>query len=219
MHLLDRLRTLDQDLFCYLNDGPLKSALLEIYLDEADAHSDIMEFELDTSLLLKHNASASTTITLRLECDEFLYQTTLDPNELDVEQSNELLELLDLHWPNQSTTKTSPSENIIRKKHGENLLNIAQASKSLGLSQRQIKTMIPCSEIRIVENDSSKSIEGYYWDTRLVQRFILMRENQQQGCRYSDDDINYIAANCCEDDVKWARDTIANYLKQCIIST
>ncbi len=216
MHLLDKLHTLEYDVFCYLNDGPLKSALLESYLDEADAHSDIMEFDLDASVLIKDSANTATaTITLRLECDEFLYQTNVCATELDAEQSDELLELLDLHSPKQMTTKTSPSKNIIRKKQGDNLLNIGQASKALGLSQRQLKVIIPCSEIRIVDNDSSKSIEDYYWDTQLVQRFILLREQQQQGCRYSDADITYIAENCCEEDVKWARDTIATYLKQC----
>lgn len=220
MHLLDKLNTLDHELFCFLKDGPLKSALLESYLDEADANSDIMEFDVDASLLIKDSANGSTaTITLRLECDEFLYQTTLCPSELDSEQSVELRELLDLHCPKQITTKTSPSKNIIRKKQSENLLNIAQASKALGLSQHQIKRIIPCSEIRIADKDSSKSIEGYYWDIQLIHRFNLLRDQQQQGCRYSDDDINYIAENCCEQDVKWARDTIATYLKQCVIAT
>lgn len=217
MYLLDRLRTLDQELFCYLNDGPLKDALLERYLDEAGCHSDIMEFDLDASLLIKVSSKTPTPITLRLECSEFFYQTTLTPTELDAEQSNELRQLLDLHWPDESVATTAPSKNIIRKKQGDNLLNIGQASKALCLSQRQIKAMIPCSEIRIVDNDSSKSIEGYYWDTQLVERFVLLREQQQQGCRYTAEDINYIAENCCEQDVKWARDTIANYLKYCII--
>lgn len=215
--LLDRLHRLECDVFCYLNDGPLKNALLEKYLDEADAHSDIMEFNLDASLSIKHSTDTlAETITLRLECDEFLYQTTLCETKLDADQSDELLELLDLHCPKQAATETSPNKNIIRKKQGDNLLNIGQASKALGLSQRQIKVMIPCSEIRIVKNDLSKTIEGYYWDTQLIQRFILLREQQQQGCRYSDDDINYIAENCCDDDVKWACDTIATFLKQCI---
>lgn len=218
MHLLDRLRTLDRDVFCYLNDGPLKNALLESYLDEADAHSDIMEFDLDASLLIKDSANAST-ITLRLECDELLYQKTLSPADLDGEQNTELLELLSIHYPTQKPTNTSPSRNIIRKKQGDKLLNIAQASKALSLSQRQIKTMIPCSEIRIVDKNSCKSIEEYYWDTLLIQRFILLREKQQQRCRYSDDDINYIAKNCCEGDVKWARDTIATYLNQCTFTS
>ncbi|OQY22424.1 MAG: hypothetical protein B6I37_07275 [Desulfobacteraceae bacterium 4572_35.2] len=216
MHLLNRLSTLEQQLFCYLDDGPLKSILLERYLDEADAHDDIMELDLDASLLIKNSVNGSTaTIMLRLEYDEFLYQTTLCPTALDTEQSAELLALLNLHGPKQTTTKTSSNKNIIRKKQGENLLNVAQASKALGLSQRQIKRIIPCSEIRIVDNYTSKSIEDYYWDTQLIQRFSRLRQQQQQGCRYSDDDINYVAKKCCEEDVKWARDTIAIFLRQC----
>lgn len=221
MHRLKKLNTLECDLFCYLNDGPLKDAVLDNYLDEADAHSDIMEFNFDASLVIKGNAesAAAASITLRLECDEFLYQKSLRLTELDADQRDELLELVTLHGPTQTTPQTSPRKNILRKKQGDNLLNIAQASKALGLSQRQLKTLIPCSEIRISDSDSGKKIEDYYWDIVLIQRLIQLHELQQQGCCYSAEEVSYIAETCCEGDVKWARDTIAIYLKQCASPT
>lgn len=214
--ILQRINELNCDVFCYLHDGPLKSLLLERYLDEPDSLSDMMEFDFDASLQIKKTSETSTDeIILRLEFNDFLYQTALNAATLTVDQYDELRMIIQLHCPDQATRSCAPSKNIVRKKHGNNLLNIAQAAQAIGVSQRKIKEIIPCSEMRIVDNGPTKSIEGYYWDQRLIQRLSLLNKQQQQGIRYTNDDINFIAENCCEGDIKWAQDTIATYLKHC----
>lgn len=214
--ILQQLIEINCGVFCYLDDGPLKSTLLERYLDEPDSICDMMEFDFDASLQIKKASNSPTfEVTLRLELDDFLYQISLELEKLTVDQCHELNEIIQKNYPDQSVLCPTPSKNIVRKKHGTNLLNIAQSSQALGLSQRTMKEIIPCSEIRIVDNGSNKSIEGYYWHQILIQRFNLLKKQHQHGTCYSKGDIKFIAENCCEGDIKWAQDIIATYLKHC----
>jgi len=213
---LQQLNELNCHLFCFLEDGPLKSALLERYLDEPDSISDMIDFDFDASLLIDNeNGTSLVEITLRLEFDDFSYHTTLNTATLTADERQELLMIIQQHYPDQSVRSTMPSKSIVRKKHDDNLLNTAQAARATGLSQRKVKEIIPCSDTRIVDNGTKKTIEEYYWHQSLIQRFTLLNAQHQQGVRYTEDDITFIAENCCEGDIKWARDTIATYLKQC----
>lgn len=43
--LLKIIDNLPSELFCHLEEGPLKNRLVASYLDEVDAHTDILEFD------------------------------------------------------------------------------------------------------------------------------------------------------------------------------
>lgn len=215
MNPLSLLNKLDRDIFIHLNDGPLKNAAIDAYLDEPDALIDIMEFHLEGSIIIETTSKSLPTVKIRLEASDFMHQTILDLALLTADQKQELLELVQIQIPQQVATNVAPAKNILRKKLATNLYDIGQASIELGLPQRELKTIIPCSEIRIVEKDAVKTIEDYYWDIQLIQRFKLLHEQQQNGVRYTKDDIEFIAENCCDGDIKWAQDTIAIYLRQC----
>ncbi|MCD6525559.1 MAG: hypothetical protein J7K75_01030 [Desulfuromonas sp.] len=214
LKLVPMIDALSGEVFLYLNDGPLKDKLVESYLETEEAHGDILEFEFDASLRIIPAAdSAAATIEGRLELDDFLYQTSFTVAELDADETTDLLEQLQPHCPAPSSEQDQPRKNILRKKQGNNLLNIGSASITLGLSQRALKTLIPCSEMRIVEEGGDKSIEGYYWNKGLIARFEALAAQHRQGQRYTDDDAAFVAEQCCDGDMKWARDIIAGFLQ------
>lgn len=211
MQMIDALQG---EVFFYLNDGPLKNKLVERYLEEEDAHGDILEFEFDASLrIIPAENTTAATIEGRLEMEDFLYQTSFTVADLDADESTDLLEQLQPHCPPPRSEQDKPSKNILRKKQGNDLLNIGGASTALSLSQRALKALIPCSEMRIVEKDGDKSIEGYYWNKELIAKLEALSAQHQQSQRYTDDDAAFVAKQCCDGDIKWARDIIAVFLQ------
>jgi hypothetical protein len=212
--LIDTINSLPGELFFFITDGPLKNKLIETYLEE-DAHTDILEFELDASLRIKPTGSAGVPlIEGRLEADEFEYQTTFSVETLAGEEIVALLEYLNTQTPSPHQQAALLDKKILRKKSGSGLLNTVAAASILGLSHQSLKTLIPCSAIRVEEKDGNKTIEEYYWEKELIDRFVSLRVEQQEGRRPSHKDVTFIAEHCCEGDQQWARDCIADFLSE-----
>ncbi|OEU60768.1 MAG: hypothetical protein BA870_12365 [Desulfuromonadales bacterium C00003094] len=110
--------------------------------------------------------------------------------------------------------KALPGRSILRKKNGSGLLGISAAANALGLSQQNLKALIPCSEIRIAEQNGDKVIEEYYWEKDLVGKFASLGVAQKAGREANREDVNYIAEWCCDGDRSWAKDLISEFLKQ-----
>ena len=212
LKLLDRLQG---ELFLYLEDGQLKSRLVESYMENEDALVEFLEFDHNASLRIKpKHESTPPVFYCRLETSDFNYQVLLSAEDFT---SAEIAELITLLLPFcQINPKQEPtlSRKIIRKKKGSNLLGIAAAAKALGLSHRLLKALIPCSETRIVEKDGAKRIEEYYWDKELIDRFEMLWVKQQEGRGYNREDLTIIATACCDGDQRWARDCIVGFLNQ-----
>lgn len=205
------IKGLTCEVFFFLGDGPLKDKLIEKYMQRKDAYEDILELELDASVRIRHAEGAKTTaIECLLEAGDFQYRALLGVGDLDEDECAELMEYLRARLPVSATTEARPGKNILRKKKGPGLLGIAEASKALGLSQRSLKSLIPCSEIRIVEEGDEKAIKDYYWERELVERFVALKDKQRPGS----EDLAFIARCCCEGDLRWARELVAGFLKQ-----
>lgn len=209
------LNGLQGELFFYVEDGALKNKLIETYMNQEDAHADILEFELNASVRIRREEdTAPPAFECRLETADFQYQTIFAVRDFDDDEVTELIDHLKLHCSVPSKKESGSAKNIIRKKKGRGLLNISEAAKALSLSQRSLKTLIPCSEVRIEEEGGDKSIEEYYWDNELIARFETLWEKQQEGRGYTSEDVEYIAECCCDGDRRWARDCITGYLDQ-----
>lgn len=213
--LTDIVNNLQNEQFFYLEDGALKDKLIENYLDEEDAHADILEFEHNASLRLRQSEGGPTPIfDCRLETNGFHYQVIWGISDFTDDEATELIDLLRPHCPTAHAHKSGSGKNIIRKKKGDQLLGIAAAAKALELSHRSLKTLIPCSETRIVTEAGNSSIKEYYWDKKLIDRFKTLWLKHQEGCGYNSDDLAYIAESCCAGDYTWARDCIIDFLNK-----
>ncbi|WP_156826978.1 hypothetical protein [Geopsychrobacter electrodiphilus] len=213
--LLKMLKNLQTDQFFYIETGPLKSRLIDTYLAEADAHDEILDFEHSVTLRIKRTQGlAISEFVLRLEAGDFEYQRVLAVQDFTADEIGELLDHLRPLCLPLAPPATGLSRTIVRKKPGQALLNISTTAKILGLTPRQLKSLIPCSETRIVEEDGVKSIKEYYWDRGLVSRFEALWIKQQAGRGYNNEDLCFIAENCCDGDRRWAHDCISGFLNQ-----
>ncbi len=218
--LLEMIGGLQGEVFFFVEDGPLKNKLVERYMDEEGAHADILEFDLDSSIRIRWGeGSAAPVFECRLEAGDFEYQSLFSVGDFEADEITELIDRLRPHCPNTIKKEAGPGRNILRKKKGGGFLNISEASKALGLSHSSLKALIPCSEIRIVEEGGDKTIEQYYWTKDLIGRFESLWEKQKEGRGHNSEDVTFIAECCCDGDLPWARDTIAGFLQQRAKST
>lgn len=213
--LLKMLENLQDERFFHLETGPLKSRLIDSYMSEADAHAEILDFEHSATLRTGRLEDSTTPeVVLHLEAGDFAYQIGFPVGDFAEDEISELLEhLRPLSLP-PARPATGLSRPILRKKPGHELLNISATAKTLGLSPRQLKSLIPCNETRIVEEDGKKIIKEYFWDKGLVGRFETLGMKQQAGRGYNSEDLTFIAENCCDGDRRWAHDCISGFLKQ-----
>jgi len=212
MAMLDRLQG---EVFFFVEDGPLKHMLIERYLEEEESQGDILDFELDASLRIQQKEGTATwEIKGRLEAGDFLYQTLLAIGDFADDEIGELVEQLKTLCPTPAKPKAQPGRNILRKKNGSGLLGISAAANALGLSQRDLKALIPCSEIRVGEQDGDKVIKEYYWEKDLIGRFASVGAAHKEGREANREDVTCIAEWCCDGDRQWARDLISEFLKQ-----
>ncbi len=213
--LVEMINGLKGEVCFFAEDGPLKNKVIERYLEEEDAHADILDFELDASVCIKQGGgTVAPAFECRLEAGDFLYQTFFSLGDFNADEITELIVRLSPHCPGTLKREATPDRNILRKKKGSGLLNISVAAKALGLSHRALKALIPCSEIRIAEKGDEKTIEEYYWDKDLIDRFETLWVKQQEKRGYSGEDLTFIAEDCCDGDRQWARDIIAGFLQQ-----
>ena len=211
--LLTMLDALQGEPFFYLEDGPLKNRLVESYMEEEDVHAELPDFEHNASLRINQGAGAARVrFICRLETGDFSYQTLFSAEDFGGDEIAELLELLRPLCALTGEQKTASGRSIIRKSKDPGLLGISAAATLLCLSPRQLKSLIPCSETRIVTEGGARHIEEYYWDKELIDRFAGLWQRQQEGRGYNDEDLAFIAAGCCDGDRHWARDCIVGFL-------
>ncbi len=212
--LFEMIGGLQGESYFFVEDGPLKDKLIERYLDTADAHADIHEFSHDASLRIRREeGTAAPSVEGRLEAGDFQYQTRFSMEDFSADEISALIEQLKPLCPTRKH-EARPSRNIIRKKKGGGLLNLSEASKALGLSPRTLKSLIPCSDIRVREDGDNRTIEEYYWEMNLVRRFVGLWEKHKAAHEADREDVTLIAERCCDGDRQWARDIIAGFLKQ-----
>lgn len=213
--LTEILNNLHGEQSFYLEDGTLKDKLIANYMDEEDAHAEILECEHNTSLRIRQSEGTPTPLfDCRLEASDFQYQVIWGITDFTADEATELIDRLRPYAPITPRQKSSPAKNIVRKKKGDQLLGIAAAATALELSHRSLKTLIPCSETRIVTEAGNTAIKEYYWEKALIERFKNLWLKQQTGRGYNSDDLTHVAESCCAGDRQWARDCISDFLNQ-----
>ena len=78
------------------------------------------------------------------------------------------------------------------------------ASARLKVSPQWLKSVIPCTDYTYEEIDGKKYIREYYWSKELIERLFKIK-----CTKTTPEDLQYVAEECCEGDVEWARDLIA----------
>lgn len=78
------------------------------------------------------------------------------------------------------------------------------ASARLKVSPQWLKSVVPCTDYSYDEIDGKKIIRDYYWSKELIERLFKIKSSKT-----TPDDLQYVAKECCEGDLEWAKDLIA----------
>ncbi|GFO69760.1 hypothetical protein GMLC_33390 [Geomonas limicola] len=78
------------------------------------------------------------------------------------------------------------------------------AAARLKVSPQWLKSVVPCTEYTYEEIEGKKYIRDYYWSKELIERLFRIKSSKT-----TPEDLQYVAAECCEGDQEWARDLIA----------
>jgi len=67
-----------------------------------------------------------------------------------------------------------------------------------------LKSVVPCTDYSYDEIDGKKYIRDYFWSKELIENLFRIK-----GTKTTPEDLQYVAKECCEGDLDWARDLIA----------
>jgi len=92
---------------------------------------------------------------------------------------------------------------VVRKKTETDSHEAPAASARLKVSPQWLKSVIPCTDYSYDEIDGKKIIREYYWSKELIERLFKIKCSKT-----TPDDLQYVAEECCDGDLEWARDLI-----------
>ena len=93
---------------------------------------------------------------------------------------------------------------LLRKKMEADSHEQTAASARLKVTPQWLKSVIPCTDYSYDEIDGKKFIREYYWSKELIERLFKIKSSKT-----TPEDLQYVAKECCEGDLDWARDLIA----------
>lgn len=93
---------------------------------------------------------------------------------------------------------------LLRKKQDADYQEKGPASARLKVSPEWLKRVVPCTDYSYEEIEGKKYIREYYWSKELIERLFKIKSTKT-----TPEDLQYVAKECCEGDLEWARDLIA----------
>ncbi|HJV34554.1 hypothetical protein [Geomonas sp.] len=190
-------------------EGPLKERLAQAILDAADEDvcEELSEAQYDLEVSIgSQDAEGELSLSIALDrpgvvCRSQLAVTLLSDAELDdlahyLKPAEEPSELVD----NAPAGKTIVRKAVEEHDHHEK----EAAAARLKVSTEWLKSVVPCTDYSYEEIDGKKYIREYYWSKDLIERLFKIKCNKT-----TPEDLQYVAKECCEGDLEWAKDLIA----------
>ncbi|WP_129126206.1 hypothetical protein [Geomonas oryzae] len=204
----NQLNNLHGHAYFRVTDGPLKECLTGIILDAAEG--DLAEqlsdgrFDLEVSVGVQEGDSEAT-VDFRVDRPGVIYRADTRVSALSEAALEDLTRYL-AHLAQETPVVEEKAEGgvIVRKKVDHDHHEKEAAAARLKVTPQWLKSVIPCTEYSYDEIDGKKYIREYYWSRDLIERLFKIKT-----MKATPDDVQYVAKECCDGDVDWARDLIA----------
>jgi hypothetical protein len=190
-------------------EGPLKERLAQAVLDAAD--EDLCEelsearYGLEVSIG-SQDADGELSLSITVDrpgvaCSAQLAVGVLSDAELD----DLALYLKPAEEPSPVADSAPTGKTIVRKavEEHDHHEKVAAAAR-LKVSPEWLKSVIPCTDYSYEEIEGKKYIREYYWSKDMIERLFKIKCNKT-----TPEDLQYVAKECCEGDLEWAKDLIA----------
>lgn len=199
------LRNLNHDLDFRPENGPFRSRLAEITINNADDESAELFSErgCDIQVKLTGHTFEEGTIRFLVVSDLGEQLQACDISDLTFEERSDFDEQLSRQLALRPDTSAQGASTIIVRKDGDGMLDMHQAAQKLGISQKKLKSQIPCTDYSYIEVNGKKEIQEYFWSQVLINRLFDIKANGVKP-----EDVKYIADECCHGDSKWAEELL-----------
>lgn len=204
----NQLNNLHGHAYFRVTDGHLKECLTGIMLDAVDG--DLAEqlsdgrFDLEVSVGVQEGDSEAT-VDFRVDRPGVIYRADTLVSSLSEAALEDLARHL-AHLAQETPVVEEKTEGgVIVRKHVDHDHHEKEAAAArLKVTPQWLKSFIPCTEYSYDEIDGKKYIREYYWSRDLIERLFRIKTTKA-----TPDDVQYVAKECCDGDVDWARDLIA----------
>jgi hypothetical protein len=188
--------------------GPLKVRLTEAVLDslESDALEQLSEQPIDLEVSIGgQEGEDDVIIGISVQHPDLSHTTELALTALAEDALEDLAGYLTRLVESAAPVDPDvPDKAMLRKKMEAESHEQTAASTRLKVSAQWLKSVIPCTDYSYDEIDGKKFIREYYWSKELIERLFKIK-----CTKTTPEDLQYVAKECCEGDLDWARDLIA----------
>jgi hypothetical protein len=206
--IIDGMAKLHGHAYFRPQSGPFRASLTQTVLDavEGELAEELSEgaFDLEVSIGRQEDDS-EPLISFRVDHPGVVHDMQLAVAALADDALEDLAGYLTRLVQDAAPAETAADgKTIVRKKPEADHHEKASASARLKVSPEWLKSVIPCTEYSYDEIDGKKYIREYYWSKELIERLFKIKSTKT-----TPEDLQYVAKECCEGDVEWARDLIA----------
>lgn len=204
----NQLTNLHGHAYFRVEDGPLKECLTGKILDavEGDLAEQLADgrFDLEVSVGVQEG-DTEATVDYRVDRPGIVYRADTRVSSLSEPALEDLARYL-AHLAQQTPAvdEKAAAGVIVRKPVDHDHHEKESAAARLKVTPQWLKSVIPCTEYSYDEIDGKKYIREYYWSRDMIERLLKIKTTKA-----TPDDLQYVAKECCDGDLDWARDLIA----------
>ena len=189
-------------------EGPLKESLTREILDGVEGElAELLSgacFGLEVNVGVQEGES-EPAVGYSVDYPGVAHSSEIPLSRLDDPALKDLAGYLDrLVQQAPQAEEGAAAATVVRKKLDHDHHEKEAAAARLKVSPQWLKSVVPCTDYSYDEIDGKKYIREYYWSKELIERLSKIKTTKT-----TPDDLQYVAKECCEGDVDWARDLIA----------
>ena len=189
-------------------EGPLKESLTREILDGVEGElAELLSgacFGLEVNVGVQEGES-EPAVGYSVDYPGVAHSSEIPLSRLDDQALKDLAGYLDrLVQQTPQAEEGAAAAAVVRKKLDHDHHEKEAAAARLKVSPQWLKSVVPCTDYSYDEIDGKKYIREYYWSKELIERLFKIKTTKT-----TPDDLQYVAKECCEGDVDWARDLIA----------
>jgi len=210
--ITDHLAQLHGYAFFRPETGALRDTLVQTVLDavEGEAAEELAEANFDLEVSIRKEEGDDSELAVSFSVDhpglDHTSQVALSLLSNDALQDLDgyLSRLVEAALPVEVDGKA-----VLRKINESDHHEKGPASARLKVSPEWLKSVIPCTDYSYEEIEGKKYIREYYWSKELIERLLRIK-----SAKTTPEDLQYVASECCEGDLDWAKDLIARLKSQ-----
>jgi hypothetical protein len=189
--------------------GPLKERLTGAVLEgvSADTAEQLAEAEFGLEVNVgQQEGEEEVTVGFKVDYPGVEYRSQVGLNVLSHIELEDLATYLTPKPEEQPCPpETATGAKCIVRKNNEDdeYLEKGAAASRLKVSPEWLKSVVPCTDYSYEEIEGKKYIREYFWSRELVEKLIRIKSSKT-----TPEDLQYVAKECCEGDLDWARDLI-----------